>query len=240
MQHGRRHFWRRCLVTAWVWVRETLDNAGRWILLAAIVGVPTAIVFRLNHRPWGFGIGIAAVILLALSEGAYQTWREDQVELDALRPNPTLAPIFFRGSGVNVALLRHPVIANLAAVRIELAFTNGHSAPLDFSLESGEITMLGRTEVLNLAPPTTRTVLPTIERKVILGASPDIDLTSASVITGQVSYTVVFYEAGKAQPPRFRLVEMLEITWLKNADGTMADQCHSFPASSRVEPMNEP
>ena len=78
----RRAFWRRTVTNGWAWAKGVLDSASRFILLAAVFGVPTGI-FILKGSPIGIAVGAALVVVVCLGEGAYQTWHDVHLKLES-------------------------------------------------------------------------------------------------------------------------------------------------------------
>lgn len=65
-------FWRRSIVAGWQWFVGVTDHVGRALTVTAIIGVPALALLSFGWS--GLVAGVGAVTLLALAEGAFQTW----------------------------------------------------------------------------------------------------------------------------------------------------------------------
>jgi hypothetical protein len=75
----RRAFWRQSIGVGWRWLLGVTDHAGRALTVAAVLGIPTLAL--LSFGWWGLAAGVVVALLLALAEGAFQTWHAASDEL---------------------------------------------------------------------------------------------------------------------------------------------------------------
>jgi hypothetical protein len=85
------------VTNGWNWAKGVLDNAGRFILLAAVVGVPT-VIFVVRGNPVGIGIGVGLAVVVCLSEGAYQTFHDVQLKLEEHESATAAQPVLHFGT----------------------------------------------------------------------------------------------------------------------------------------------